>query len=131
MRTSLRFPYPTMASGGKKAAPLGESGGAGQLVVVAVLEMALRGEVVVDRGMDGGELLQCSHPPEPQHRPLASSERQVGVFRSVVEPPTHLAIVTATEVLQRGTIGSQAVGHNGLGAAVPSDLPPGNALALM
>ena len=57
MRTSLRFPHPARVSGGKKAAPLGESGGAGQFVVIAGLEMALRGEVVVDQGMDGGELL--------------------------------------------------------------------------
>ena len=52
MRTSLRFPYPAEPSGREKAAPLGESGGAGLLVGVAVLEVALRWKVVVDRGMD-------------------------------------------------------------------------------
>ena len=52
MRNSLRYPYPTAVSGGEKAAPLGESGGAGQLVGVAVLEVALSRKVVVDRGMD-------------------------------------------------------------------------------
>jgi hypothetical protein len=52
MRTSLRYPYPTCRSGSEKAAPLGESGGAGLLVGVAVLEVALRRKVVVDRGMD-------------------------------------------------------------------------------
>ena len=52
MRTSLRLPNPAGVSGREKAAPLGESGGAVELVVVAVLEMALRWEVVVDRGMD-------------------------------------------------------------------------------
>ena len=46
-----------MASGLERAAPLGESDGAVQLVVVAVLEMALRRKMVVDRGMDRGELL--------------------------------------------------------------------------
>ena len=49
MRNSLCFPYPTAVSGGEKAASLCESGGAGQLVVVSVLEMALRRKVVVDR----------------------------------------------------------------------------------
>ena len=39
MRTSLRYPYPTLGSGSEKAAPLGESGGAGQLVGAAVLVM--------------------------------------------------------------------------------------------
>ena len=48
MRTSLCFPYPTAVSGGEKAAPLGESSGAGQLVGVAVLKVALRRKVVVD-----------------------------------------------------------------------------------
>jgi hypothetical protein len=57
MRTSLRYPYPLVRLGSEKAAPLGESGGAGLLVGVAVLGVALRWKVVVDRGMDRGELL--------------------------------------------------------------------------
>ena len=52
MRTSLQYPYPALGLGRQKAAPLGESGGTGQLVVVSVLEMALRRKVVVHRGMD-------------------------------------------------------------------------------
>ena len=51
MRTSLRFPYPTRLSSSEETAPLGESGGAGLFVGVAILEVALRREVVVDRGM--------------------------------------------------------------------------------
>jgi hypothetical protein len=42
------FAQPTRASGGKKAAPLGESGGTGLLEVAAVKEVALRRKVVVD-----------------------------------------------------------------------------------
>ena len=52
MRTSLRYPSPTYRSDSEKAAPLGESGGAGLLVGIAILEVALRWKVVVDRGMD-------------------------------------------------------------------------------
>ena len=52
MRTSLQYPYPTAVSGSEKVAPLGVSGGTGQLVVVSVLEMAFRRKVVVHRGMD-------------------------------------------------------------------------------
>ena len=48
MRTSLRYPYPSLVSGGEEAAPLCESGGAGRLVGVAILEVALRRKVVVD-----------------------------------------------------------------------------------
>ena len=57
MRTILRYPTPRLVSGDEKAAPLGKSGGAGQLVSVAGLEVSLRSKVVVDRGMNGGELL--------------------------------------------------------------------------
>ena len=52
MRTSLRCPYPTYRSDSEKFAPLSESGGAGLLVSVAVLEVALRWKVIVDRGMN-------------------------------------------------------------------------------
>lgn len=52
MRTSLRNPYPTRRSGDEKATPLGESGGADLFVGVAILEVALRRKVVVNRGMD-------------------------------------------------------------------------------
>lgn len=57
MRTSLRFLSPASVSGSEKYAPLGESSGTVQLVLVAVLEMALSWKVIVDGGMDGGELL--------------------------------------------------------------------------
>lgn len=52
MRTSLRYPNPSYRSGSKTAAQLGESGGAGLLVCVAILEVALRWKVVVDQGME-------------------------------------------------------------------------------
>jgi hypothetical protein len=39
--------------------------------------VALPVEQVVDGGVDGGEHLQTSHPPKPQHRPLSSSEWQM------------------------------------------------------
>jgi len=49
MRTSLRYPNPGFRAGGKKAVPLGESGGAGLLEGVSILEVALRRKEVVDR----------------------------------------------------------------------------------
>ena len=57
MRTGLRYPNPDYGLGSEKVAPPGESGGAGLLVSVAVLEVALLRKVVVDRGMHLGELL--------------------------------------------------------------------------
>ena len=86
MRTSLRYPYPSCRSGSEKAAPLSESGAACLLEGVAVLDVAIRWKVVVDRGMDGGKLLQRSHAPKSQHRPLSSSKRQVRILCPVVEP---------------------------------------------
>ena len=52
MRTNLCYPKPGFRSGSEKTAPLVESGGAGLLGGVAVLEVALRWKVVVDRGLD-------------------------------------------------------------------------------
>lgn len=91
MRISFRYPYPTAVSGGEKTAPLFKSGSSCRLIGVAVLEVALRRKVVVNRGMGRCEFLQRSHAPEPQHCPLSSSERQVRIFRAVVEPAPHFA----------------------------------------
>ena len=41
------------------------------------VEMAVLVEMVVDRGMDGGELLESLNVPELGHRVLSSSERLV------------------------------------------------------
>jgi len=69
--------------------------------------------------VDGGELLQRSYAPEPQHCPLASSEGQVGIFGSVVQSASLLTVIAATEVLERCTIAPQPVGHDGLWSTVP------------
>ena len=42
---------------------------------VAAIEMALVVEMVVDRGMDGGECLQGLDVSEPSHRPFPAFER--------------------------------------------------------
>ena len=46
--------------------------------------------MIVDVGMDGGELLQRLHLSEPQHRSLSSSEGQMAVLRPVVGPAADL-----------------------------------------
>jgi hypothetical protein len=50
--------------------------------------MAVQVEVVVDRGMDGGEFLQSHYISELRHRTFSSPERLVGILGSIVEPPT-------------------------------------------
>jgi CubicO group peptidase (beta-lactamase class C family) len=54
--------------------PLSQGGRASLLVGFAADEVTLLTEVVVEGRVDRGELLQRLHPPEPQHRPLSSSE---------------------------------------------------------
>ena len=61
-------------------------------------------EVVVDRAVDGGKFLKTSHPPEPEHRPLTSSERLMRILGAVVKPAANFPLVDGTDCLQGGTI---------------------------
>lgn len=56
---------------------LGLRGGAVLLEDVVTIDMATLVEVIVNRGMDGGELLQGFDIPEFRHCPFPSSERLV------------------------------------------------------
>lgn len=51
--------------------------------------------------MDGGELLQTSHPPETEHRPLASSEGKMRILGPVVDPPTRLMADIDAPLMQK------------------------------
>ncbi len=57
--------------------PLGQGGRAVLLEDVAAIEVAFVIEMIVDRGVDGGEFLQGLYVPELRHRPLSSSKRLV------------------------------------------------------
>ena len=59
---------------GSKLTPLGQGGGSGLFESIAAVEMALVVEMVVDRGMDGGEFLQDLDVSEPSHCPFPSSQ---------------------------------------------------------
>jgi hypothetical protein len=54
--------------------PFRECGSAVLFEDIAGVEMAVVVEVVVDRGVGGGELLEGSHAPELRHRSFSSSE---------------------------------------------------------
>ncbi len=71
---------------------------------LSIDELALLVEVVVDVGMDRGELLLCLHPSKPQRCPLSSSEWQVGIFRPVVEPAAHLTVIEITKLTHGGRV---------------------------
>ena len=57
---------------------------------ISAVEVTVLVEVVVDRGMGGGKLLESFQFPEFRHRSLSSSEWLVRIFCPVVEPATAL-----------------------------------------
>ncbi len=68
--------------------PFSDRGSTVLLEDAAAVEVSVLVEVVVERGMDGSELLKGLHVPGRRHRPLSSSERLMRVFGPVVEPAT-------------------------------------------
>ena len=68
--------------------------------------------MLVDRGVDGCELLQCSHPPEGEHRPLSPSKRLVRILRAIVRPTTGFLPIADVEFTQGSAIGPEAVDHD-------------------
>lgn len=75
--------------------------------------------MVEDRGVNSGELLQTSHPPEPLHCAFSPSERKVGILRAIVEPPTGFLPVCGADSTERGTVGSEPVGHDRVDPTMP------------
>ena len=59
---------------GGKLTPFGQGGGSVLFEFVATVEMALEVEMVVDRGMNGDEFLQCFQVSELRHYSFSSSE---------------------------------------------------------
>jgi len=90
--------------------PLRQGGGAAFLECCAVDEVAFLGKVVVERGVNGSELLQQPHLPEAQHRPLSSSERQMAVLGPVVGLAADLLLLGIAEL--GSTVGVQAIGSD-------------------
>ena len=74
--------------------------------------------MVVDAGMDRGELLQGFHSSESEHRPFSSSERKVAVFNPVVGVSADLLLLLITKLAHRRAVGSKAVGNDRLGRSV-------------
>ena len=81
-------------------------------------------EVVVDRAVHGGELLQTSHAPEAQHRPFSPSKGLVAVLGTVVKPMSSFPFSHGAQASQRGAIGSQSVGDDDVGRAMPLERFP-------
>ncbi len=69
--------------------------------------------MVVDRGMDGGELLQTSHTLKTLHRAFSSSEWQVRVLNAIVEPPTRPFFFGSAKLSESGPVRCEAIRDDG------------------
>ena len=87
-----------------ETAPLSESDSAIGFEMISLGKTAFLVEVVEDGGMDGGELLQTSHPPEALHCAFSSSEGEMGVLNSVVEPSARCLFFNLLELSQSGSV---------------------------
>jgi len=58
----------------RQLTPFGHGGGAVLFEGFAAVQVTVEVEMIVDRGMDGGEFLQGLYVPEFRHRTLPSSE---------------------------------------------------------
>jgi len=61
----------------RQLTPLGQGDRTVLFEDIAAVDVAVVVEVVVDRGVDGGELLESFHVSKLRHRSFSSSERQV------------------------------------------------------
>jgi hypothetical protein len=89
---------------GCKLTPLGQGGSAVLLEDIAAVEVTVVVEVVVERGMGSGKLLESLHVPELRHRSFSSSERLVGILSPIVEPPTALLIGSIADDFHRRSV---------------------------
>ena len=81
-------------------------------------EVALEIEMGADRDAGGCDLLRALHAPEPLHRPLASSKREMRVLRPVDVPASCLAPSGAAGLLQGTAAGAETIRDEALGATV-------------
>src|SRR5665811_1007443 len=97
---------------GRQLTPLGQGGRTVLFEDVAAVEVAVLVEVIVDRGMGSGKLLEGFHVPEPLHRSFSSLERLVGILSPIVEPPTALLIGSIADYFHRRSVRPKPVGYN-------------------
>jgi hypothetical protein len=92
--------------------PSRECGSAVLLEDFAAVQVAVLVEVIVDRGMGSGKLLEGFHVPELRHSSFSSSERLVGILSPIVEPPTTLLIGSIADYFHRRSVRPKPVGYN-------------------
>jgi len=103
---------------GGKLPPFGQRDLPVLLEPVAVVEVSFEIEVIVDGGMDGGELLQTSHSSKPKHGPFSSSKGQVAVLGPIIEPPPDILFVLIANDFHGGFVRAKPVGDDDFWVAV-------------
>ena len=97
---------------GRQLTPLGQGDRTVLFEDIAAVEVTVVVEVVVDRGMGSGKLLESLHVPELRHRSFSSSERLVGILRPIVEPATALLVGVVADYFHCRTVGAKPVSHD-------------------
>jgi len=110
--------------GGTDLPPFLESGGSLELENVPAGGAAFLIEVGVDGRMDGGEELQTSHPAEPEHRALPSSQWLVRVLDAIVQTAPCRVQICPTELTQCRAVRWEPIGDDLMRPAVtPHQFP--------
>jgi len=75
-------------------------------------------EMVVNRGVDGDELLQTSRSSEAEHGSLSSSKRQVRILGSIVQPTTCLLAICVADDLHGSAVRPQKISHDDMWSTI-------------
>ena len=104
--------------GSEKLPPFSKRGVALGFEGLAVVDVAVEIEMVIERSVGRDEFLQVRHSPEPGHRSLSSPERQVAILRPIIKMATDLLAVDISNVFHRGAIRPEPIRHDGSRCAV-------------
>jgi hypothetical protein len=67
-------------------------------------EMTFEIEVIVDVGVDRGDLLQRLHLTKAQHRPFSSAKGQVTALDPVIDVPADILALAIAQLIRGGAI---------------------------
>src|SRR5680860_1102586 len=102
----------------RQLTPLGQGGRTVLLEDIAAVEVTVLVEVIVNRSMGGGKLLEGFHVPELRHSSFSSLERLVGILSPIVQPPTARLIGSIADYFHRRSVRPKPVGYNRSRSAV-------------
>jgi hypothetical protein len=101
-----------------KRLPHGQVSRATDFVNLPIDAITFGVELVVKRGLDGGEHFHRLHVPKLYHCSHASSEREMAVLGPIVQPAAGLLAVQISKFTHRSRVRFDSIGHDGFGLAV-------------